>query len=105
MVKARGGTDSIPSFLMDSIFLPDMHMATMSHRRPSYHLLANHQYALRTTLPEACNSFGLSPYRSQSLVLSEGLMTTLNQDFCASLEHLQDIVNYANTFGKSLASL
>lgn len=96
MVKARGGTDSIPSFLMDSIFLSDMHMATMSHRRPSYHLLANHQYALRTTLPEGCNSFGLSPYRSQSLALSEGLraLMELSLLFCMDGE-CPEIVGYS----------
>ena len=105
MIQTRGGPDSIPSFLMDSIFLSDMHMATMSHRRPSYPLLETHQYSLQIALTQACNSFGLSPCRSESLAFDEALLSTLNQDFCACLEHLQDIVNYTNTFGKSLANL
>jgi hypothetical protein len=105
MIETRGGPDSVPSFLMDSIFLSDMHMATMSHRRPSYRLLATHQYSLDTALPNACISFGLSDYRSESLSFGEGLMSTLNRDICVSLEHLQDIVNYTNSFSKSLAIL
>ena len=90
---------------MDSIFLSDMHMATMSHRRPSYPLLDTHRYSLHADLPEACNSFGLSPYRTESLALGAGLRSALKQELCVSLEQLQDIVNYTNTFGKSLASL
>jgi hypothetical protein len=105
MIKARGGPDTIPGFLMDSVFLSDMHMATMSHRRPSYQLLETHQHAQKTALPQACESFGLSHYRSESLILGEGLMSTLNQEFRAGLEHLQDIVNFTNTFNKSLAAL
>ena len=90
---------------MDSIFLSDMHMATMSHRRPSYPLLDTHRYSLHVDLPEACNSFGLSPCRAESLALNTGLRSALNKELCVSLEHLQDIVNYTNTFGKSLTSL
>lgn len=90
---------------MDSVFLSDMHMATMAHRQPSYPLLDAHRSSLQTSLPRACRFYELTPYRCESLMLNDRLIARLDQAFYASLKQLQDIVNYTNTFGKSLATL
>jgi len=105
IITARGGTNSIPAFLMDSVFLSDMHMATMAHRRPSYPLLDAHRSSLETSLPQICSSYGLTPYRCESLIINNRLLTRLNEALSTSLEQLQDIVNYINSFGKSLATV
>lgn len=90
---------------MDSVFLSDMHMATMTHRQPSYSLLDAHRSSLQTYLPQACRLYDLTPCRCKSLMLNDRLIARLDQAFYASLEQLQDIVNYTNTLGKSLATL
>jgi hypothetical protein len=90
---------------MDSVFLSDMHIATMTHRQPSYPLLEVHQPSLQASLPQACSSWGLTPYRYESLIFKKDLLARLGRGFSASLEQLQDIVNYTNTFGNSLGIL
>ena len=90
---------------MDSVFLSDMHMATMTHRRPSYPLLDTHRPSLQTYLPQACHVYELTPYRCERLILNDRLIARLDQAFNGCLEQLQDIVNYTNTFSTSLATL
>ncbi len=102
MIKTRGGPSSVPSFLMDSVFLTDMHMATISHRKPSYPLLDAHRPSLETLLPEACRSFGLPPPHCQILGISDKLLEILDQGFATALAQLQDLVNYTDAFEKTL---
>ena len=73
MVRSRGGPENIPDFLMASVFFSDMHLATMSHRRPSYPLLQAYHSSLETWLPQICGTNGLSQYRTERLILNECL--------------------------------
>ena len=105
MVRSRGGPDNIPDFLMASIFFSDMHLATMSHRQPSYPLLQAYYSSLETWLPQICATHGLSQYRTERLVLNECLKAYLSDEIVTAIQHLQDIVNYTNSFSKSLTAL
>lgn len=90
---------------MDGTFLSDMHMATLSHRPPSYALLDAHQSSLQTSLPRACSMCGIISYRCETLSLSEKLSARIDPKFFTGLVQLQDVVNYTNTFDKSFETL
>ena len=105
MVKARGGPNSIPSFLMDSVFLTDLHMATMNHRPPSYPLLDVHKPSLQTLLPEACHAFGLAPHPNTTLRLSDKFSERLDRNLAATLVQLQDLIDYTNAFDNTSGKL